>query len=123
MEAFAGREPVWAPDGKTIYYVSNRTGDFQLWQLEPETGAHSQLTEFDEDSVIQPTVSSNGEIVVFRHLFDFYRYQPGSDSRPKKIRIVVREDDEPDPLVRDWVDSASQAAFSSDGLELSLIHI
>lgn len=121
MEAFAGREPVWGPDGKTIYYVSNRTGDFQLWQLEPETGAQSQLTEFDEDSVIQPTVSSNGEIVVFRHLFDFYRYQPGSDSRPKKIRIVVREDDEPDPLVRDWVDSASQAAFSSDGLEVAMI--
>ena len=121
MEETAGREPLWLPDGKTVLFVSNRTGDFQLWKLDTETGAQSQLTEFDNDSVVQPTISADGQVVVFRHLFDFYRFEPGSGERPKKIRIVVRGDDEPDPLVRDWVSTGSQAAFTSDGLEIAMI--
>ncbi len=121
MEETAGREPLWLADGKTILFVSNRTGDFQLWKLDTETGAQSQLTEFGDDSIVQPTISSNGEVVVFRHLFDFYRFEPGSGERPKKLRIVVKSDDEPDPQVRDWVSSATQASFTQDGLEIAMI--
>jgi Tol biopolymer transport system component len=41
-------EPRWSADGKTLYFLSNRSGSSQLWKLPMETfGEAVQLTEFD----------------------------------------------------------------------------
>jgi TolB protein len=37
-------DPSWAPDGRHLTFVSNRTGVKQLWVLDAETGRARQLT-------------------------------------------------------------------------------
>ena len=52
----------WSPDGKTIYYVSNRTGFFNVWgiRFDPKTGTPSgepfRVTTFDSPGqMVLPT--------------------------------------------------------------------
>ena len=37
-------DPSWAPDGRHLTFVSNRTGAKQLWVVDIETGRSRQLT-------------------------------------------------------------------------------
>ena len=39
------RQPVYSPDGKRLLFSSNRSGNLDLWVLEPSTGVSKQLTD------------------------------------------------------------------------------
>lgn len=58
------REPVWAPDGKTLAYFSFHDGGYDLWAIKPEGGAPWCLTEgpFDDR---EPAFSPDGKKIVF----------------------------------------------------------
>ena len=79
------------------------------------------LTSFEDDSVVLPCISRDGSTIVFRHLFDFYRYQPGKDDAPTRIDLVEAGDDLRSSTVRRSLDRASDVAFSADGLEVAFI--
>jgi tricorn protease len=82
------RTPLWAPDGKSFYYVSGEGGAMNVWRRELEGGKEAQVTFFKSDSVIHPALSRDGRTLVFRHLFDFYRMDPAKPSRaPEKILL------------------------------------
>ncbi|MGV3489084.1 MAG: S9 family peptidase [Tuberibacillus sp.] len=51
--------PVWNPDGKSIYFLSNRTEKQQVWCLPLEGGEARQLTDFEE-GVSGYTLSPDG---------------------------------------------------------------
>jgi hypothetical protein len=36
--------PSWSRDGKSIYFASNRTGEWQIWKRELATGKETQVT-------------------------------------------------------------------------------
>ena len=116
-----GRSPLWRPDGKAFYYVGAQSGSFNLRERDLTTGKNRQLTEFRDDSVLMPCISRDGSTIVFRHLFDFYRYRPGSGKPPQRLEIYCDSDVEPQPVVRRMLESATEVSFSSDGLELAMI--
>ena len=116
-----GRSPLWRPDGKAFYYVGAESGSFNLWQRDLATGKQRRLTNFSDDSVLMPCISRDGSTIVFRHLFDFYRYRPGSGKPPQRLDIYCDSDVEPEPVVRRMLESATEVSFSSDGLELAMI--
>jgi len=39
-------EPVWAPDGKSIYFLSTRSGSSQVWRMPLEGGEALQVTDY-----------------------------------------------------------------------------
>ncbi len=106
------------PRGSTTLAQS---GSFNLWQRDLATGKERQLTDFADDSVVMPCISRDGSTIVFRRLFDFYRFQPGSGKPPQRIDIYCDSDVEPEPVVRRTLESATQISFTSDGLELAMI--
>jgi hypothetical protein len=68
-------KPRWAPDGRTIYFLSNRTGFFNLWgvRIDPRSGAPVgnpfQVTTFDNPSrMILPDVRNMDLALNDRHL-------------------------------------------------------
>ena len=74
--------PLWRPDGKGFYYVGVNEGSFNLWEYEIEGKKSRALTSLKDDSVVYPCISKDGSTIVFRHLFDLYRFRPGKDDAP-----------------------------------------
>ncbi|HET6872855.1 MAG TPA: hypothetical protein VFH42_07685, partial [Sporolactobacillaceae bacterium] len=55
--------PVWSNDGKTIYFLSNRTEKTQVWAISTEGGEATQVSHF-EDDVKSFVLSPNNEQLV-----------------------------------------------------------
>jgi Tol biopolymer transport system component len=80
--------PLWKPDGKGFYYVSGRSGSFNLWERDLASSKDSQLTKFADDSVVYPCISKDGSTIVFRHIFDLYHLKTSNGEAPRKIEIT-----------------------------------
>jgi tricorn protease len=113
--------PLWKPDGAGFYYVGGQTGNFNLYEYDPPSGESRSLTKFPDDSVVFPCISRDGSMIVFRHLFDLYRFRPGSAEGPQKIDVECAADRLPERKDRRVLTTATQVAFSNDGLEIAFI--
>ena len=113
---FSFRSPMWSEDGETAFFVSDEDGAFNLWSIELKTKKKSQLTNFKDDGVVLPSISRNGEKIVFRRQFDFYIYDV-AEKESKKLDIWYNEDLNliPNHLLKS--NKTSDMDVSSDGLE------
>jgi len=130
MDGHDHRWPLWKPDGKGIYFCTNRKNGFVLQEMSlsprPLTSRIERqpinakvVAEFPDDSIVFPCISRDGQTIVFRHLFDFYRLTPGG--KPVKIDIT-REDDRPAERVeRRVLEKATAVSFTNDGLDVAFI--
>ena len=71
----ANNHPRWSPDGKTIAFVSHRSGSDQIWLLPIDGGEPRQLTKLPID-VSGPIWSPKGDKIAFAA-----EVYPGNDSR------------------------------------------
>lgn len=79
--------PAWI--GNTIYFVSDRNGEFNLFSYNTSTKQVEQLTKFTEFPVEYPSVG-NGDII-FQQAGYLYTYKPG-DASAKKLKIGIAAD-------------------------------
>ena len=113
--------PIWRPDGKGFYYVGLHRNSMNLKVRDLDGGNDHPLTHFDDDLVVQPSLAQNGQILVFRHLFDLYRLDIAKNTPPVKLDIRQDVDQIAASIERRALSSAKQAAFSKDGLEVAFI--
>src|SRR5262245_14064077 len=113
--------PMWRPDGKGFYYVGGQSGSFNLREYSLEGKIDRQLTQMEDDSVVFPCISRNGSTIVFRHLFELYRFNPASGLPPQRIEIFDGGDTVVDTMERRRLTQATDVAFSNDGLDIAFI--
>jgi tricorn protease len=80
--------PMWAPDGKTLYFVSDRSGAQNIWALTPGAAAR-QITRFSNGRVLWPTISHDGRAIVFERDFEIWTLDT-SDHRAAPVKISKR---------------------------------
>ena len=92
------------------------------WRRTSDRPTEVALTKFDRTTrCVFPCISRDGSTIVFRHLFDLYRLQPGASRAASKIDIC-RDDDRPaDRIDRRTLRRATGVAFTDDGLEIAFI--
>lgn len=56
------RQPVYSPGGESILFVSNRTGNTDIWQVATKTGVVTRLIE-EEGEDIDPAFTPDGRIL------------------------------------------------------------
>jgi Tol biopolymer transport system component/regulation of enolase protein 1 (concanavalin A-like superfamily) len=77
--------PEYTPDGKFIYFNSNRTGTMQIWRMKPNGNDQEQIT-FDEHNDWFAHISPDGQQLVF------LSFPPTVDSgaHPFYKRVMLR---------------------------------
>jgi eukaryotic-like serine/threonine-protein kinase len=60
--------PAWSPDGKTIAFMSNRSGQFHLYQTAVDGTGNTSPVIVDDAGEYNPSYSSDGRYLIFRRL-------------------------------------------------------
>lgn len=111
------RQPVLSPDGKTVYFLSERDGgSFNVYSF-PYADATTvkPLTTFKDYPVRFLSISRQG-LLCFTYDGDIYTMQPGS--QPRKISVTATRDDA-DILASLSAKKAGSATISRDGKQVA----
>jgi serine/threonine protein kinase len=102
------RQPNWAPDGKSVAFVSNRNGPPHIYLNAADgTGTPTALT-VDDASEFAPRFTSDGRYLLFERLAD----QP--NSRREIWRVLLSGDRKAFPVIQSQYDVYAPA-LSPDG--------
>jgi tricorn protease len=115
------RWPLWKPASDGFYYVGASAQAQNLYHFDFTTRQSTQLTNFAQDSIVFPCLARNGSVLVFRHLFDFYRWVPTSNEPPQRLTIEVADDQTTTAVERRTLTTSSHVSYSRDGLEIAFI--
>ena len=84
--------PMWAADGRTVYFMSDRSGSENIWSAAVGPGRPAeprQVTRFTKGRVLWPTISRDGRTVAFERDFGVWTLNTASgESREVPIRRV-----------------------------------
>lgn len=113
------RNPVWATDGSSFYYLSEEKGSFNVFKRGIDATSASQLTNFEKHPVRYLSIGSNGTLC-FSYDGEIYTMKDGSKPEKVNIRIVA---DEPvqDIIKQIKTGGATDMAVSPNGKEIAFI--
>ena len=80
--------PMWTADGRSLFFVSDRSGTQNIWTL-PLGGTARQVTGFTDGRVLWPTISYDGKAIVFERDFDVWKMDTAS-GQASKVSITKR---------------------------------
>ena len=122
LSSFQGedRNPVFAADGKTYYFLSEQDGTINVYKASTDAaGKATQLTRFKDNPVRFLTVSKDGTLC-FSWNGDLFTMKEGG--QPVKLAItVVKDETENDTENMTYSSGASSMDVSPDGKEIALV--
>ncbi len=80
--------PMWAPDGRTLFYVSDRSGAQNVW-ARGQDGQPRQVTAFRDGRVLWPSISADGGVIAFERDFRIWTLETKT-GRAAELKIVRR---------------------------------
>lgn len=119
---FAGedRDPHWTKDGNSLYFLSERAGDFNVFRMPAQQGAQAQqLTTFSDHPVRHLSVSQDGTMAFSWH-GDIFTLTEGGQPRRLDITIAV-DGREPETEQRTERGGATEFAVAPSGKEVAFI--
>jgi tricorn protease len=122
LSTFEGedRNPVVAPDGQSIYFLSEKSGTFNVWKMNLNGGSEKQITILDKHPVRYLTASNDG-MLCFSYNGELYTMKEGG--QPKKVSVNVINDSRYNPEKIVSVNSdITEMALSPNGKEAAFIH-
>ncbi|MCR5351560.1 MAG: PDZ domain-containing protein, partial [Bacteroidales bacterium] len=115
------RQPVWAADGRTFYYLSERGGKtINLFRSSIDTPAESvQLTFAEKDPVRFISVAQDGTLAYSQN-GELYILREGQTARKLQI-TVARDENERDVIKNTYTGGLSAFDVSPDGKEIAIV--
>ena len=114
------QNPVWAPDGKTFFYVTENENGTMNVHSRTLDGTDKALTNFDKHPVRSLSVAGNGTMA-FSWNGEIYTVTPGA--QPKKVNVdIVADIYRPSIHKSTQIYNARSIAVSPDGSEIAFIN-
>lgn len=114
------RNPVVAPDGQTVYFLSERNGGtFNVYSFplsQPE--AVKTVTDFKTHPVRFLSIGGNGTLC---YGYDGEIYTQANGAAPQKVRIDLVRDDHPQLSKLSFTSGATSATVSPDGKQIAFV--
>ncbi|MBL7964128.1 MAG: PD40 domain-containing protein [Flavobacteriales bacterium] len=122
ISSFGGedREPVFSTDGRSVYYLSEEKGSFNVHRMSASGGASTQLT-FLKDHPVRHLSTSRDGTLCFNHHGTLYTFKEGGQPQKVTVRIAMDQRYNPERTVsvngnvRDY-------DVSSNGKEVAFVH-
>jgi Tol biopolymer transport system component/C-terminal processing protease CtpA/Prc len=112
--------PMWAPDGQSLYYMSDRGGTENIWHVQ-RGGSEAALTHFTDGRVLWPTISANGGTIAFERGFGIWTVDTATgNAQPVSVTLagaVAGPEDQHKTLHDDF----SDLALSPDGKKVAFV--
>jgi tricorn protease len=125
LTSYAGedRNPVWAPDENSFFYLSEQSGSFNVWKL-PVSGADKatpqQVTHLEKNPIRFLSVAQNGDLC-FGYDGEIYLLPHGATD-PSKVKIQITvAGNAPDRQQTHLNDGVTEIALSPNGKEIAFV--
>ena len=113
------RNPVWAADNQSFYYLSEQDGSFNIYRRNIASGKDTQITQQKKDPIRFLTSSNDGMLC---YGFDGEIYTVKEGAQPQKVSISITTDNDEPSLIRkvqSW--GATEIALSPDAKEVAFV--
>lgn len=91
------RNPRWAPDGKSYYYLEETSGSLNVYRKNIDGTGEKQITNFKNHPVRYLTVSNNGTLCFS---YDGALYTMREGEKPRRLDIDITVDETKVPVIR-----------------------
>lgn len=113
------RNPVWAADNQSFYYLSEQDGSFNIYRRNIASGKDTQITQ-QKKNPIRFLTSSNDGLLCYGFDGEIYIVKEGA--QPQKVSISITTDNDEPSLIRkvqSW--GATEIALSPDAKEVAFV--
>ena len=121
LTSFKGedRNPVWAQDGQSFYYLSEQNGSFNVYHRNVDSGKDTQVTH-NQKNPIRFLTSSQSGLLCYGYDGKIYTVKEGAE--PQKVNISITTDNAEPSLVRQIrSNGATEIALSPSGKEVAFV--
>ena len=113
------RNPIWAADNQSFYYLSEQDGSFNIYRRNIASGKDTQITQ-QQKNPIRFLTSSNDGLLCYGFDGEIYTVKEGA--QPQKVSISITTDNDEPSLIRkvqSW--GATEIALSPDAKEVAFV--
>lgn len=113
------RNPIWAADNKSFYYLSEEKGSFNVFKRDIDGNSSKQITNHAKHPVRFLTAAANGTLC---YGYDGEIYTVKEGATPQKVQISIITDKNDKDLIRQIKQSgATEIALSPDAKEIAFV--
>ena len=114
------RHPVPSADGRTLYFLSERSGTFNVWRMPAAGGGPATQLTFFSDHPVRSLSRDGGDLLCFSQDGGLYTLRPGEEPTRVPITILSQAGHNPDKFVS--VDGGvTEMAISPNGKEIAFV--
>ncbi len=116
------RDPIWAADGKTYYYLSEQDGCLNIYRANIETTGKSEQLTFFKDNPVRYLSVSNENILCFSYNGELYTLDAKQKSAPQRVALTIISDNAENDVRLTLVSGGARScAVSPDGKEVAVV--
>lgn len=112
--------PMWSPDGKTLYFMSDKSGAENIWSVAVAGGEPKAITHFNHGRVLYPSISYDGKAIVFERNLTIWKLDLAS-GHAAEVPITLRGVPSSPGMQLRHDDRFEEMALSPDGKKLALV--
>ena len=112
--------PMVAPDGKSIYFMSDKSGTENIWRMDLASGAQKQLTSFTSGRCLWPSIGNDGHTIVFERGFAVWKVDTAT-GKVGEVAITLRGTPSAPGVTHTALTAWNNLALSPDGKKIALV--